>query len=329
MRSTRIGAAGLWLVVSCGGSGAGTGTGTGTGTGSGSGTGTDTTTGAGSTGAPTTSTGGPTSTTDASTGGSETATGVTGELTMGASEGSSGGTASTAGTASTSSGSSGSDSSTGGSTGEPPPVEGPFSVDDLEAGHGHACAALHSGKLKCWGGYSDSGDLGVGDTKPYGTMPGTMGNDLPFTDLGGGLTASAVTSYYHGCAVVDGGKVKCWGQGSFGALGNGAGDNLGDEPGEMGDKLPFVDLGAGRTALQVISAVWTSCAVLDDHSAKCWGWNGNGWLGQGDKNDRGERRNAERKLAETRLLHSQSDGDPRIMVCRRPNTISTHGRGRR
>ncbi len=264
-------------------------------------------TGADTTGAPTTGattgsstgTGGMTGgmTTGGMTTGGSTGAVTTGELTT---SGSTTGelTAST-GDASTTGGSTGDASTTGemsttgdasssgegSTTGEPPPVLGPFDVDDLEAGHGHVCAVLHSGKVKCWGGYNDSGDLGVGDSKPYGTTPGTMGNNLPFTDLGMGLKATAITSYYHGCAIVEGGKLKCWGQATFGALGDGIGNDLGDVPGEMGDKLPFVDLGVGRTAKQVIAAVWTTCAVLDNNAAKCWGWNGNG---QGDKNDRGD-----------------------------------------
>jgi alpha-tubulin suppressor-like RCC1 family protein len=173
-------------------------------------------------------------------------------------------------------------------TGDPPPDLGPYDVVDLDAGHGHVCAVLYSGKVKCWGGYNNSGDLGLGDTKAYGTMPGTMGNDLPFVDLGAGGLASAISSYYQGCAIVEGDKLKCWGQGTYGALGSGSSQSLGDEPGEMGDALPFVDLGAGRTAVAVATGVWSTCALLDDASAKCWGWNSNGWLGQGDKNHRGD-----------------------------------------
>ena len=173
-------------------------------------------------------------------------------------------------------------------TGDVPPDLGPYDVIDLEAGQGHVCAVLFSGKVKCWGGYNNSGDLGLGNTDPYGTTPGTMGDNLPFVDLGAGVLASAITSYYQGCAIVEKGQLKCWGQGTFGALGSGSSESLGDEPGEMGDALPFVDLGVGRTAVAVANGVWTSCALLDDGSAKCWGWNSNGWLGQGDKSNRGD-----------------------------------------
>ena len=42
-------------------------------------------------------------------------------------------------------------------------------------------------------------------------------------------------------------SLKCWGSGSYGRLGQGSVEHIGDNPGEMGDSLPPVDLGAGRT----------------------------------------------------------------------------------
>ena len=47
--------------------------------------------------------------------------------------------------------------------------------------------------------------------------------------------------------------------------------SLGDGPGEMGDKLPALALGAGRKATLLASGESMSCAVLDDGSARCWG----------------------------------------------------------
>lgn len=115
-----------------------------------------------------------------------------------------------------------------------------------------------------------------------------MGNNLPFVELGKDPLTGMVTSYYQGCAILNDGALKCWGQGTYGALGSGSEQDLGDEPGEMGDALAFVDLGVGRTVKQVVAGVWTNCAVLDNGSAKCWGWNGYGWLGLGDTNHRGD-----------------------------------------
>jgi hypothetical protein len=48
----------------------------------------------------------------------------------------------------------------------------------------------------------------------------------------------------------------------------------------MGDNLATVDLGAGRTALDISVTVNKTCALLDDYTVKCWGYNGFGNLGQ-------------------------------------------------
>jgi len=39
----------------------------------------------------------------------------------------------------------------------------------------------------------------------------------------------------------------------------------------MSDYLPTVNLGTGRTALEISCAVYWTCAILDDDSYKCWG----------------------------------------------------------
>jgi hypothetical protein len=76
---------------------------------------------------------------------------------------------------------------------------------------------------------------------------------------------------YHACAILDDHKVKCWGDNSVGQLGLGDTRNRGASPDEMGDNLPTVDLGAGRTAKAIAARVYTTCALLDDGGVKCWG----------------------------------------------------------
>ena len=64
----------------------------------------------------------------------------------------------------------------------------------------------------------------------------------------------------------------------------GYGDTIdrGDEANEMGDYLPFVNLGTGLLAKIISSLDSSSCAYLNDASVKCWGFNSEGQLGRED-----------------------------------------------
>ena len=158
----------------------------------------------------------------------------------------------------------------------------------IAAGARHTCAVLDNGQLKCWG-HNAGGQLGLGDTANRGDGPGEMGDNLPAVDLGTGRTAVSVTTgQEYTCAVLDDGSVKCWGGNSQGRLGLGDTVSRGNAPGQMGDDLPAVDLGTGRTAVTVSASVNVTCALLDDGSVKCWGAGGTGALGQGDTANRGD-----------------------------------------
>jgi alpha-tubulin suppressor-like RCC1 family protein len=158
----------------------------------------------------------------------------------------------------------------------------------VSAGGFHTCAVLDNGALKCWGNGA-GGRLGNGDIVPVGDQPGEMGDNLPPVDLGTGRTARAVSvGNAHTCALLDNGTVKCWGENSHGQVGQGEQVPRGDLPGEMGDNLPPIDLGAGRTARAISAGRNHTCALLDNGSLKCWGLNSDGQLGQGDTNSRGD-----------------------------------------
>jgi alpha-tubulin suppressor-like RCC1 family protein len=70
-----------------------------------------------------------------------------------------------------------------------------------------------------------------------------MGDNLTIVDLGTGRTATAIASRrFHTCVLLDNSAVKCWGFSSYGQLGQGNTNNLGDNANEMGDNLPAIDL---------------------------------------------------------------------------------------
>ncbi|MEM9203579.1 MAG: S-layer homology domain-containing protein [Actinomycetota bacterium] len=163
----------------------------------------------------------------------------------------------------------------------------------ISTGDSHSCAILDDGSVKCWGG-NDVGQLGQGNKIQVGDDPGEMGNALAAVSLGTGRTAVAIsTSANHNCVILDNGDLKCWGRNDKGQLGYGDSDDRGDGGGEMGDSLPAVDLGAGRTAEAVTTGTNHTCALLDDSTLRCWGNNDFGQLGidstedvgDGDNND--------------------------------------------
>jgi alpha-tubulin suppressor-like RCC1 family protein len=152
----------------------------------------------------------------------------------------------------------------------------------IEAGGNHTCAILDDASLKCWG-KNNLGQLGLGNTSSLGDASGEMGNNLAAVDLGSGRTATAISAgYNHTCALLDDASVKCWGDNAYGRLGQGSGDTLGDDSGEMGDNLVAIDLGSGRTATAISAGRYHTCALLDNSAAKCWGANDYGELGQGN-----------------------------------------------
>jgi len=125
------------------------------------------------------------------------------------------------------------------------------------------------GRVKCWGANA-FGQLGLGDERTRGDSRSTMGNNLPFVDLGTGRTARALSAgVAFTCALLDDGSVKCWGRGD--RLGLGSKSNRGVAPGQMGDALPPVDLGADGKAISIASGPVATCAVLDTGQTKCWG----------------------------------------------------------
>lgn len=180
----------------------------------------------------------------------------------------------------------------------------------ISAGQWHTCALTNSGGAKCWG-LNSLGQLGNGMSPspspsstpsptesptetptPGGPTPTftntpvptpTGGAGLPpetypvdVTGLSSGVLALAAGGR-HTCALVSGGDVKCWGDNSFGQLGDGTTTSR-PAPGSvvgLADVVTAITAGNNHT-----------CAVLADGGVQCWGANYGGQLGDGTTTSR-------------------------------------------
>jgi alpha-tubulin suppressor-like RCC1 family protein len=151
----------------------------------------------------------------------------------------------------------------------------------ITAGDNHTCIVLSDNSVKCFGMGSE-GQLGSGATDNIGDGTGLSVATSSAVSLGAGRTVRSISAgASHTCALLDDATIKCWGSGLYGRLGYGDSTNRGDSTGQMGDSLPAVSLGTGRTALQISVGSQHSCALLDNYAVKCWGRGNYGQLGIG------------------------------------------------
>lgn len=153
----------------------------------------------------------------------------------------------------------------------------------------HTCALLDGGSLRCWG-VNYFGQLGYGNggvvqcpmagcvLHPNCCLSDVPGEMPPTEPAVGGVVVRVENNWYHTCALLSQGTVRCWGKGDSGRLGNGNIETIGDEPGEM---PPLdVDLG-GETVVQVAAGMLHTCVLMESGSVRCWGNNSLGQLGLG------------------------------------------------
>ncbi len=168
-----------------------------------------------------------------------------------------------------------------------------FSITKARGGDDFACFLTSDNRLKCWGRDSD-GRLLNAESTSYGYNRKTRGNFIPFLNFGTSRTVNDFDlGFYHGCAILDNSKIKCWGNGSFGALGSADTEDLGDDLSEIGDGLPIVDLGLNYIAKKIALGQNHSCAIVDTDThgtnvLKCWGLGQHGRLGYGNADDLGD-----------------------------------------
>lgn len=138
----------------------------------------------------------------------------------------------------------------------------------------HTCVILNDGSLTCWG----SNDLGQCGHAPEPEPPscGASGAIAAPAVVPGlaDVTSVAVSARGVTCATANAGKVYCWGHN---------GDALVTPPASAATPTPtptLIDVGAIK-ATKVVMGDAHACALLEDQTLRCWGFNGRGQLGVG------------------------------------------------
>ncbi|MGH7584625.1 MAG: Ig-like domain-containing protein [Gemmatimonadales bacterium] len=162
----------------------------------------------------------------------------------------------------------------------PVPVTGGHLFEQIAAGgfsRGHTCG-VSGATLYCWG---DNGRGQLGNGSGGFGQPDLTPHPEPAPVLGG-LAVTAVTAGLgsHTCALTESGDSWCWGENTFGALGNGGGPDS-PEPELVSGGLTFAHLIAG-------GFIGHTCGWTAGGTGYCWGENERGQVGDGSTLDRFE-----------------------------------------
>ena len=144
----------------------------------------------------------------------------------------------------------------------------PSPVVAVSAGDKHTCALHDDGVVQCWGS-NEFGQLGNEEVAESTTpMPAALPADAHIVAIAAGG--------FHTCAVARDHRVFCWGHNGWGSLG------IGDQPSQSVPRLVTLAPTDG-VATDVAAGGFTSCALLSNGRAQCWGRNQYGEVGDGTR----------------------------------------------
>lgn len=136
----------------------------------------------------------------------------------------------------------------------------------ISAGAYHSCASINGGGVQCWG-WNAFGQLGDGTTSDRNAAVDVLGLDAQVVALSLGNA--------HTCALLETGKVNCWGSNEYGQLGNGS---------NQISLFPVAVQGLPARIIEITSGGSFTCALAEEGQLFCWGNGANGLFGDG-KND--------------------------------------------
>jgi cysteine-rich repeat protein len=150
-------------------------------------------------------------------------------------------------------------------------------IAEIDCGNYHNCARTSSGNVVCWGS-NFQGQLGGGETAPSTSsrplyVHTDSGSSTPLPDV-----ARIGLGGNHSCAVMTDTRLKCWGWGVDGQLGNGGTDSQDTPTYVMVGSIVFVFM-SGVT--EVSGGSNHTCARVSGDEVRCWGLGEDGQLGNG------------------------------------------------
>jgi len=137
-------------------------------------------------------------------------------------------------------------------------------VIGIGAGLTHGCAIKASGQVVCWGD-NNYGQIGVGTSVSQYATPQLV-DGLPSE------VVSIALGGAHTCAVLVDGTAMCWGYNASGQLGDTTTSTR---------RYPVAVVGLPSAVVSLTAGYVNTCAILEDSSLWCWGYNAFGQLGDG------------------------------------------------
>jgi O-glycosyl hydrolase/alpha-tubulin suppressor-like RCC1 family protein len=159
-------------------------------------------------------------------------------------------------------------------------VSGISDAVSIATDDGGYCAVLSTGGVDCWGN-GDSGQLGTGGEASSDVPEAVVGVNGVGT-LGGVVSLSSDGNQFGYCALLISGAADCWGDNSYGELGNGT---EGGPVEETDYDTPQAVAGLTDATAIIGGTVGDYCAVLSTGGVSCWGSDDEGQLGNGTESN--------------------------------------------